>query len=283
MKEAMLCESRSNTAQRLSRFEGPDDVDYQLLVAAIKRSILVKHCVAQPELPEDRFPDDPILDINLQDQRGVTPLHHAVSAGNLHAVRTLIEKSRASVAIKDIDRRYPLLIAVKRAIEQRYGDSRSIFVEIIKLLVEAGRREGLRVDERDTSGKSPWIYANSRNNEWIKVLLKEPEVIEVKSPETTASREIVPLLKRRLSSLQATACDAFDATLTEVYLLEKLGSQIQRLKRDSSTIRSAIYGKNRSILDIPNTSSPDAPASYEKSKVCRWLHLPANNVSHGSV
>ncbi|KAK0711737.1 ankyrin repeat-containing domain protein, partial [Lasiosphaeris hirsuta] len=111
--------------------------------------------------------------VDLRDQLLRTPLHLAVKAANLDAVKRLLYQGKASVTRKDSEGRSPLNIAVQEAAHRTWNpggppdsDLQKIYTQIINMLI----KNNARVDDKDNDGKTPWSYAEGDGNQWIRRL-----------------------------------------------------------------------------------------------------------------
>lgn len=329
----MLLESKSRTSHRLSRFEGPEDVDYRSLATSMKRCILARCCTAQSDhlrqgflaLAEFFHSREPFV-FGLADQKGLTLLHLAVEAGNSIAVKYLVDDAKVSLTAKDNDGRPPLTTAIRRAADLtgKYSDGppllkeavhhlvawaarggnnrssplpksllwqpttawltaktgkeearkmRSVFEEIIKHLMRGDPKAGLRSDDKDNNGNSPWHYADGPGCEWIRRL--RGNMIEGNSLTTKLVLERIRTPEP--DSIQEMACERFDIGLMEIYMQASSERQYEVFKWDYANVYKAIYDREYGIsriLDRVRGKHLD-----KDQALCRWVHVPANNAS----
>jgi len=83
-------------------------------------------------------------DINLKDNRGHSPLHHAAIYGKIEIVKILLQAG-AKLDIQDNDGRSPL-----------HRAARNGKIGILKILIDAGAK----LDIQDNEGETPWDYAS---------------------------------------------------------------------------------------------------------------------------
>lgn len=254
------------------------DVDYRSVVNAIKRSLLVKCCTAKHgelnrllgDFLQDQFPPD------LQDHRGRTALHLAVDAANRGGIERLLFTGRASVKTRDNEGRSPLNAAVQKAVAEgrddveNYMELRRAFTQIIKLLI----KRGSSIDDKDAAGKTPWYYAEGPGNEWIKKL-KDNYLLTGSSSSAAGALEKV---LQPTDDSQRIACESFDLILAEVFLKQKRERKSEVFNLDLTPVSDLIYKGGTSVSQILAASRPD---KFSSDKIiCRWIHLPANNVRH---
>ncbi|KAK1759815.1 hypothetical protein QBC47DRAFT_291905 [Echria macrotheca] len=275
--DIMLLGKVSDTAHRLSRFDGPGDVDYKSLVNIIKRSILVRYCSTKSLKWHFLDVSKYMYSFRLRDQQGLTPLHVAAEAGNLTAVKALTNKDATLIREKDNDWRPPLTTAIRRAARQigeqtqSEEETKSSFAPIIKFLVKSDPSSGLQLENRDRFGFLPWRYATGDENQWIRRLKKKLVEGNSLAENHVMERVLVP----EPGSAQSKACDAFDVILVEVFLEKNRNRTKEKFNRDFSSVTDIIYNGKDGVSRILDESRPD---NSPRSKVfCRWVHLPSNN------
>ncbi|KAL2259464.1 hypothetical protein VTK26DRAFT_6854 [Humicola hyalothermophila] len=274
--QVLFVPKQSATAHRLSRFEGPNDIDYRSIVDNIKRSLIVKCSVTKSnklamclaDFLRDKFP------VDLRDQRGRTALHAAIRAANPEAVKRLIYQGQASVTKKDNHGRSALNIAIQEAAwrTRRCGDSpdpdtQKLFTQMINLLM----KNGARADEKDNDGMTPWSYAEGEQNQWIR-RLKDKYLVIGSSSNTSGGMHIA---RQPLPGPQHEACNAFDMILAEVFLQKKRERLSEVLNFDLASVYDVVYRSTTSVSQILAASRPE---QLGEDKVrCRWIHVPSNN------
>ncbi|KAK1752823.1 hypothetical protein QBC47DRAFT_305315 [Echria macrotheca] len=267
---------QSITAHRLSRFEGPNDIDYRSIVDTIKRSLVVKY--ATTDLKSDKtavYLADILRDtghvVDMPDQHGQTALHLAVKAANPDAVKRLIFQGKASVTRKDREGRSPLNIAVQEAVHRTAGgvdpDTQKAFTQVINLLM----KNGARVDDRDNDGRTPWAYVEGDENQWIRRLRDKHLVIGSSAAATTAFETVV----QPKPGPQREACQAYDMILAEVFLQKKREKFSEIFNFDLASVHEVIYKGSSGVSQILAASRPEQMTA-DKVR-CRWIHVPSNN------
>ena len=274
----LLVPKQSLTTHRLSRFEGPNDVDYRAIVdSGVKRSLIVKCCVTISaklamclgDFLRDKFP------VDLRDQLSRTALHLAIKEANPDAVKRLLHQGKASVTKKDSYGRSPLNIAVQEAAYRTTSnldgapgsDFQKVYTQIINQLM----KHGARVDDTDNDGKTPWSYAEGDGNQWIRRLKDKHLII---GSSSTKSRGMPSILQPQPGP-QREACNAFDMILAEVFLQRKRERFSEVFNFDLASIYDIIYKGNSGVSQVLAASRPD---NLTNDKVrCRWIHVPSNN------
>ncbi|KAL2270175.1 hypothetical protein VTJ83DRAFT_2359 [Remersonia thermophila] len=270
--EAMLVPRRSPESYCLSRFSGPDDIDYLTIVEAIQRSLVVLCSCTKLEtlgsclagFLEDRFP------VDLPDQLGQTPLHLAVKACNPDAVRRIIYQGKASVTQKDIKGRSPLIIAIQEAVQcMNEGggfiqpEQKKAFSQIITVLI----KNGTRVHDWDNKGNSPWALAQGQGCDWIRQLIEQHFVFG-SSSATSPNPDPEPPRRNRASI-------AYEMTIAEVFLRNKPGRRSEIFSFEVPSVYNALYNPSLNLSKILARSRPKFLTN--KLPSCRWIHVPANN------
>ncbi|KAM0712140.1 hypothetical protein Q7P37_011234 [Cladosporium fusiforme] len=184
----------------------------------------------------------------------MTALHVACQApaSRFQHIDFLAQSGKADVVSKDSFGRTPLHYAVER----RQPDS-----EIVRVLLESGAH----TDVKDHEGKTPLDLAEP-NTKIHGLLLKRP-LIEGPS----ANQSPVPSAQPH-SPLASQACNDFQMTATEMYYNSDTLTEKHLPRRFS--IQEALYGEQKlqKLLDDTRISG------IEEQLVCRWYHLPANNM-----
>lgn len=90
-------------------------------------------------------------EVNAVDVDNVTPLHNACFEGRADIVRLLLDNG-AKVNIKNIWEQTPLFFAV-----QAFPPA----VEVVRMMLERGEKEGVDINALDANGYTPLMYASS--------------------------------------------------------------------------------------------------------------------------
>lgn len=195
---------------------------------------------------------------HMRDAHSMTALHLAcrTSSTRPHDVDLLIHDGNADVTLKDDQGRTSLHYAV----EMPFPD-----IEIARSLLEAGAQ----VDATDDLGVTPWKLA-SANKEGTKIfeLLRKPPLVQGPSASGTLT-----IFKQPHSQLAREACDCFQMIATEIFLNRATTTE-KHLSRFFS-VSEAIYGNTTLEQRLDDTRS----SSVSDDLVCRWYHLPANNMA----
>lgn len=257
------------------RFLGPQDPNYIRVVDRIQASILFK-------VSTDRELEHLLVEsINhsvggrysalMQDHKGRCPLHLAASCGNDLAVTLLVSAFPPLSIAKDHDGLTPLHAIVLHAIEANPDeDNREPIKTIIEKLLGAIAELREIDDPKDNDGKTPWDYVQDDAHLWI-TWLREPSnlLTGARAEQTEKLGTLVPPVDKEL-----TACRKSEALLVQFYIA-KNGST-DYLDRQRSTIYRLIYD---SRYGVENLFRRNKRTDAETRETCRWIHLPANNVS----
>lgn len=274
----MVISKRSMTAHRLSRFEGPKDIDYRSIADAAKRSLIVKCSSIESDrlvvclagLLQDKLP------VDLLDDRGETPLHRALLVLRNHdAIRRLVHQGKASVTKKNRMGRSSLSIAVYAAVQRADHhslpldpDEQKAITQTINMLM----RNGARVDEKDKTGKLAWSYATGDKCQWIR-RLKDKHLIIGRSSTTSGDMESV---RPPWPGPQLDACNAFDIALAEVFLQKKRERLDEVFNFAAPSAYEVMYNvSSRGVLSALDATRP-SHLTADKAR-CRWIHVPSNN------
>jgi hypothetical protein len=215
--------------------------------------------------------------VDLQDHQGRTALHHAIESFNVDAVKRLMHQGKASLSKKDYLGQSALHVAVHCAVNVGYLyltdargnelDGRKIATQILNVLLQ----RGARVDDRDASGRTPWSYANTAADMWIR-RLKHKHLIIGSSSTTSRGMERV---RPPLPGPQRGACDAFDMILAEVYVRRKAGRADDIFNLEMAPVSDVIYGGPWGVSRLLDESRSWKLTGHKVR--CRWVHVPSNN------
>ncbi|KAL2268270.1 hypothetical protein VTJ83DRAFT_3116 [Remersonia thermophila] len=278
--EVLLIVRQSTTSHRLSRFEGPNDRDYRVIVDTIKRSLIALCSTTKSEslapcltdFLRDRFP------VDKRDQMGRTALHLAVKHCNPDAVKRLLYQGNASVTKKDVAGRSALNYAIQEAAQYTLKCDgvmdplrEKAYTQIIHLLI----RNGARVDDRDNDGKTPWAYADGAHSRWIHRLKDKYRVFGSWSttPIWDGAVGLPPLPE---PGPQREACEAYEITFADMFLLKRRGQLSDVFNFYHASVYDAIYKGPTNVLSILENASSDGYYTQDEVR-CRWIHVPANN------
>jgi hypothetical protein len=199
------------------------------------------------------------VDVNqMRDAHLMTALHLACRTKSTrpHDIDLLIQEGNADVTLKDDQGRTALHYAVEMTLPD---------IEIARSLLGAGAQ----VYTTDSLGVTPWKLA-SANKEGMKIceLLRKPPLVQGPS----ASANPTPF-KQPHSQIAKEACDCFQMIATEMFINSATMTE-KHLSRYFS-VNEAIYGKTNLEQRLDETRS----SSVTDELVCRWYHLPANNMA----
>jgi len=261
-------------SKELSRFRSSEDLDYKKIVERMQSSLVFKSCTSESftkyldHFVTYKFPLDSV------EHRGRTPLHWAASAPNPAAAEILIKERRALVNVKAYDKQTPLHRAVKWAAKVKPSEKelRTKFLSIVKKLVE----NSLRVDAMDQEKNTAWDYADGDDQQWNEALKKLKDMIRLIPGPSKAGKERSDILSTPKDE-QTKALKAFKALLVEVFLGDDKDDYSDYLSPVETLVYDLVYSNQGGLDKILSTWRPQS-VSDRKAK-CRWIHLPANNVS----
>lgn len=192
---------------------------------------------------------------HLQDQSGETALHKAVKHGQIEIVRLLLGKGGAKIGQKDNKG----MTAIHFAVDEGHKD-------IVRLLLQ----KGADIKAQNLASQSALDLARSTNNQdaEIHVLLSNRPLIEGPSSKSFYGDterdlpEVIPLEGIR-------PCKSFQATIAEFY---NNGDKELRVLEQPS------------VYELIKSKGPDLvleharPEGLKATSICKWYHIPANNV-----
>jgi hypothetical protein len=166
----------------------------------------------------------------------------------------LVDFGKADVTLKDSRGRTPLHYALLRESPDK---------EVVRVLLEAGAE----IMTPDCDDVTPWDQAKKTAPRKVQKLLRRRPL--VKGP-SAAKGAVTPALPH--SQAAGDVCDAYHMAATEMYFDRQTQTE-KHLPRHFS-ISDSIYGKTslQTLLDDTRRKN------IKDELVCRWYHLPANNM-----
>jgi hypothetical protein len=188
---------------------------------------------------------------NLQNLSGQSALHLAVQHHQTNIIRLLVRAYEADASLCDIDGRTPLHLAIIHCADRH---------DIITTLVQGGADPNLK----DKDGRSPRDLARSHDVDTA--LLNH--LVEGPSEDAFLKGVRDPMPPQL--TFAADACREFHATLADFFLID----QKEKFFYEQPTVHELLYetGPEDIMGAVRNPPVEEAPG-------CRWIHLPANNVS----
>jgi hypothetical protein len=185
-----------------------------------------------------------------------TALHVACQmvSSKSHEIDLLIRIGKADVTLRDSSGRTPLHYALLREPPD---------VEIIRVLLVAGAE----TTTPDCNGVTPLDQAKLTAPGRVRKLLRMRPLVKGPSAAKSSVASAPPH-----SRSAGDVCDAYQMAATEMYFDRKTLTE-KHLPRHFS-ISDAIYGKKALQAMLDETRS----RSIKDELVCRWYHLPANNM-----
>ena len=197
------------------------------------------------------------------DRLGENPLHKAVASGRVDIVRLLIDNWGANVNEETMDKKSAIDIAIE--------DRNEIMVRILL-------KKGAHVrEETKASLRSEEHDGADHPRDWAREKIKRIITVEkpiLAGPSAGRKHYTIRNLARPRPECERV-CSYFKAQITE-FLLYK-----------STTSEARIF-ETPSVHELLHTERPldeilhqnfELPSGFQKSSICKWYHLPANNVS----
>lgn len=203
------------------------------------------------------------IDVNRRKNANkMTALHVACQDMSLDStgIRTLIEEGNANVALTDALGRTPLHYAVTRKTPN---------VDVVRVLLEAGAE----THAPDHEGKTPQRLAQLHANGQLLLDLFQSRPL-VKGP-SSARTNLKSDQKPSLSESAREVCKAYRMVATTVFLNNTSSSE-EYLPPLHLPIDQAIYGDKDMETMLKDVT---VPHGGDKTPICNWYHLPANNMA----
>jgi hypothetical protein len=271
---AFVVELDGKKSKELSRFRSSDDVDYKKIIERMQSSLIFKSSISEALQPRLEYFVKRKFPLDSTEHRGRTPLHWAASAPDLDAAALLIKERRALVNVKANDKQTPLHRAVKWAAKVKASDTatREKFSHMIEKLIE----NSLRIDAMDDENKTAWEYAESDDKRWdqtLKNLKNKSRLI----PGPSKAGSVTSVLVGKPKGDQAKALLALKALLVEVFLGGENDDFSDFLIPAEPRMFDLVYDDQGGLQKILAEWRPESVS--DRQPECRWVHLPANNVS----
>jgi hypothetical protein len=180
-------------------------------------------------------------------------------------------KGEAKVMLKDNKGQTPLHLAVQKAeFLKPEGEARNPFRQVIERLMN----NTLDIDEPDYDGNTPLHYAKGLT--WITEIKENRQLYTGATTSAKTERLKKPDTPRE-GTPQRKACQKFPGVLAEFYLKSEKKATKEKLNVEKPSIFDMIYKEQDGPKRILDRSRPKLKDEIFQ---CRWLHLPANNVSY---
>jgi hypothetical protein len=150
---------------------------------------------------------------------------------------------------------------------------RALFRLMIDELLSALDKFKREDDVTDRDGKSPWDYAKGDKYQWIRDLREKES-----GGARAAASQTVEQLVTPIDETEAAACRKSDTILAQFYIAnDGREDSLKPLRPDVYTV---IYDQQYGIEKLFDRSRS---LGQDKRATCRWIHLPANNVSRHTL
>jgi len=284
--------------RRLSNFPNSGDKIYSRIVECLCYHLMLKAVTDSRlrRLQSDLMKGDVPVNLTTSDERGRTLLHLAATAGNPTGVNLLLG-SKANTQAQDPSGRTPLHHAIRMFCEcadQAAGSGNETkqdhFKDVIKQLLNHTRKTEL-YNSRDQWGLTPIDLIHDS---------QEPCACSPPPCRHAAIRELLeshqPIIRKRAEEQAEDpwrgwsppddgparkACIQARATLAEFYESTEDAAGAGQVLADfeSPSILDLIYQKDQGPVKILSKLKE----RHVGDICCRWIHIPANNVSIGQV
>lgn len=242
-------------------FWGPTDPNYRFLLDVILRFVRTHQLLEAAKLGHEKVVQsllDKETNANLQDRFGQTALHRAVKHGRYEMVRLLLGKGGAKIGQRDNEG----MTAIHIAVEEGHKD-------IVLLLLQ----KGADIKAKNLKGQDARRLAKLKQdqNPEIKDLIRHRPLIE--GPSSKSNHE-----NTKRDSAEAIppggvrACKGFQATVAEFYYDDK-----ERRVLEQPPVYEVIQSKGPDII-----LEQSRPKEINEIPVCKWYHIPTNNVCNQS-
>jgi len=242
------------------RFSTKNDLTFQQLSAKIvewSETHQMMRAVTQPDFGTVRRLIDEGVKINLRKTLSEeTALHVACQmvSSKSQDIDLLVRIGKADVTLRDNSGRTPLHYALRRELPD---------VEIVRVLLEAGAE----IKTPDCNRVTPWDQAKMTAPKRVQKLLRMRPLVTGPSAAKGSVARAQPH-----SQSAGVVCDAYQMAATEMYYDSQTLTE-KHLPRHFS-ITDAIYGAKTLQRMLDDTRSSD----IKDDLICRWYHLPANNM-----
>jgi hypothetical protein len=265
-----------------SRPRGPGSAHYIQVVRRIKHSLVLKASDNQDFKETLQKCIESNYNLHVWDHNHRYPIHRAAHNANGLALVSIIKTSPNMLLLKDNTGSTPLHLLVQRAIKASTdGEIRDLTRTIHNLLsLWAEHMQEYDTDTLlDSAEMSPWDYVPTKDGDYDPAHCWISDLKEAAYPvgsAKAASGEIIES-EVKLSNAEMEACRRAKASLIQFYV-EKQGGKQDFWARYRTDVFRVIYDPDSGIDKLFNRK---LGAEYETRLLatCKWIHLPANNVS----
>ena len=277
--------------RRLAIIPDPQDYIYHAISSRIQSTLLFQGIYLRNANIVFAILENKNIHVIEDIEGNLTPLHAAAQMDPPmeDIVTQLVNQRQQDIVKRDDQGRVPLHHALLTAwlSEPVDGEVRSEFANAIRYLLRNMQRTDF--DIKDNDGKSPWDLLRCRDAipdclcdgadcaaDWIRELRETLEPIggpaigdAVESP--------AKLSPPAPGSAQHDACTKTDGTVGEFYHAYNEKNELtEYINLKTPTIYRMIYDPNQGCARILQVSRRRQTLQEFK---CRWIHIPANNVS----
>lgn len=225
------------------------------------------------KLLDELIRDDSELALaSVRDAQGSCPIHRAASMVNDPAVELLVTNYPSLALSQDNDGRTPLHLVVMEASSKNPAENeQTAFRRTIEELLTAMSTLKTFTDPKDRNGNTPWDYLDPKNDnhKWIARLKNQYRLVAMPTSDRKP-RQLAP----PDDDMKLKACRKSKATLAQFYL--KQDGNTDYVDRRECSVFEVIYDKRYGPNNSFNRKLRRDP---DRKPTCKWIHLPANNVS----
>lgn len=260
----------------------PGSAHYTQIVHHIKHSLVLKASDHKDFKETLQKCINSNYDLHVWDHNHRYPIHRAAHKANGPALISIMKTNPSTLLLKDNDGSTPLHLLIQTAINTRQDEEISALKMTIHNLLSLWA-EAMPEHDTDTlldlARRSPWDYVPTRDGDcdpshcWIR------ELKEAAYPVGSAKASSSEIIDRevKLSNAEKEACRKTKASLIQFYVEEQGGKQDFWARYRPDVFR-VLYDPDDGIDKLFDRKL-GAEHETRMSATCRWIHLPANNVS----
>ncbi len=248
---------------------------YSRVVSEIKRSLVFKtSAISLYKKQLQSFIDERKFPVWVKDHQDRNPLHWAADKRNVDGVRFLVSRFGDLIDAPDSQGATPLRVAVEQAVADPSRNEAAVQSEWSEIIRRLRTNQKLSSQfAKDDLGKRIWKFDSLGSDDWVyKILNKRPLIRG--ATDSSMARRLEPIDIPQ--SIRQRACEEHEPILLEIFNTEK-GSRTGELLNDRpANLYQLVYDKRSSLEEFLQSSRPP---KQNARKICKWVHIPANNVS----
>jgi len=278
-KAVALFPLHSPRLRRLSSFQGPDDPNYKQIMTRLSNDLMLRSVRSerlrglQRDLMRAGFP------VDAQDEQGLSLLHHAVAAVNPSGVNLLLG-NRVNPLEKDTDGQTPLHCAIRMFCdnEDEMADEavQTRLITIIEQLLSFMTKSEI-YNSRDNKGVSPYDVIHTEHDGTSEVYgriqdLLHSHRLNMGNADSVKKDPWADWGPPYGKATAEKACEQTKAIVAEFYTKWPYTADYE-----VPSVLKLIYDKEWGPTKILSRLEDRHPSKQDVC--CRWIHIPANNVS----